>query len=68
MNDIITFINQTFEEFEADSKLKKWEIAELKGTTNGFNVRLDKVDRALDCQESHSRRNCLVIHSIDEEN
>ena len=51
MNDIITFINQTFEEFEADSKLKKWEIAKLKGTTNGFNVRLEKVDSALDCQE-----------------
>lgn len=68
MNDIITFINQTFEEFEADSKLKKWEIAKLKGTTNGFNVRLEKVDRALDCQEWHLRRNCLVIHSIDEEN
>ena len=33
-----------------------------------LNVRLDKVDRALDRQEQYSRRNCLLIHGIDEEN
>ena len=48
MNDTIKFINEKFEEFEADRREKEREIAELKGTINSLNVRLDKADRALD--------------------
>ena len=68
VNDAIKFINKKFEEFEVDRREKEREIAELKSTINSLNVRLDKADRALDCQEQYSRRNCLLIHSIDEEN
>ena len=68
VNGAIKFINENFEEFEADRKKKEQEIAELKSTINSLNVRLDKADRALDCQEQYSRRNCLLIHGIDEEN
>ena len=48
MNDTIKFINERFEEFEADRREKEREIAELKGTINSLKVRLDKADRALD--------------------
>ena len=48
MNDTIKFINEKFEEFEADRREKEREIAELKGTINSLKVRLDKADRALD--------------------
>ena len=48
MNDTIKFINEKFEEFEADRREKEREIAELKGTINSLNVRRDKADRALD--------------------
>ena len=68
MNDAIKFINEKFEEFEADRREKEREIAELKSTIDSLNVRLDKADRALDRQEQYSRRNCLLIHGIDEEN
>ena len=68
VNDAIKFINKKFEEFEADRRQKEQEIAELKSIINSLNVRLDKADRALDCQEQYSRRNCLLIHNIDEEN
>ena len=68
VNGAIKFINENFEEFEADRKKKEQEIAELKSTINSLNVRLDKADRALDCQEQYSRRNCFLIHGIDEEN
>ena len=33
-----------------------------------MNITLDKAGRALDRQEQYSRRNCLLIHGIDEEN
>ena len=68
MNDAIKFINEKFEEFEADRREKEREIAELKSAINSLNVRLDKDDRVLDLQEQYSRRNCLLIHGIDEEN
>ena len=58
VNDAIKFINEKFEEFEADRRGKEREIAELKSTINSLNVRLDKADRALDRQEQYSRRNC----------
>ena len=50
MNDVIKFINEKFEEFEADRREKERKIAELKSTINSLNVRLDKADRALDGQ------------------
>ena len=68
MNDAIKFINEKFEEFEADRREKEREIPELKSIINSLNVRIDKADRVLDRQEQYSRRNCLLIHGIDEEN
>ena len=68
VNDAIKFINEKFEQFEADRTEKEREIAELKSTINSLNVRLGKADRALDRQEQYPRRNCLLIHGIDEEN
>ena len=58
VNDAIKFINKKFEEFEADRRQKEQEIAEVKSIINSLNVRLDKADRALDCQEQYSRKNC----------
>ena len=48
MNDATKFINEKFEEFEADRREKEQEIAELKSAINSLNVKLDKADRALD--------------------
>ena len=59
---------KTLKNLKRIEKKKEQEIAELKSTINSLNVRLDKADRALDCQEQYSRRNCLLIHGIDEEN
>ena len=64
MNDAIKCINEKFEESEADRRKKDQKIINIC-----LNVRLGKVDRALDCEEQYSRReeqysrrNCLVIH------
>ena len=68
MNDAIKFINEKFVEFEADRREKEREIAELKSTINSLNTRLDKANRVLDRQKQYPRRNCLLIHGIEEEN
>ena len=67
MNDAIKFINETFEEFEADRREKERKIAELKIIIDGLNVTLNKAERAFDCQEQYFRRNSLLIHAINEE-
>ena len=67
MNDVIKFITEKIVEVEADRREKEREIAELKSTINGLNVRLDKADRALDCQEQYSKINGLLMQVIDEE-
>ena len=68
VNDATKFFNEKFEEFEADRGEKERGITELKITIKNLNVRVDKADRALDRQEQNSRRNCLLIHGIDEGN
>ena len=68
VNDAIKFMNEKFVEFEADRREKEREIAELKSTINSLNTRLDKADRVLDRQKQYSRRNCLLIHDIEEAN
>ena len=68
VNDAIKFINEKFKEFEADRREKEQELAEIKSTINNLNVRLDKADRDVGRQEQYSRRNCLLIYGINEEN
>ena len=68
VNDVTKFFNEKFEEFEADRGEKERGITELKITIKSLNVRVGKADRALDCQEQNSRRNCLLIHGIEEGN
>ena len=57
-----------------------WELRNVEESNNkkkilyaqihkkGLNITLDNVDRALNCQEQYSKRNCLSIHSISKEN
>ena len=68
VNDAIKFINEKFKEFEADRREEEQELAEIKSTINNLNVRLDKADRDLGRQEQYSRRNCLLIYSMNEVN
>ena len=68
VNDAIKFINEKLEEFEADRREKEQKIVVLKSTRKSLNVCLDKADRTLYRQEQYSRKNCLLIHGIVEEN
>lgn len=61
-------MNKEFEESEVNRKEKVQGIPELKSNINGWNARLDNLDRALEQQEQYSKRNCLLIHIIDKEN
>ena len=66
VSESIKFINEKFEEYEADLKQKEKEIAELKEDLTSLKEKFFQVDRTLDHQEQYSRRNCLLVHGVEE--
>ena len=68
VSESIKFINEKFEEYEADLKQKEKEIAELKEDLTSLKEKFFQVERTLDHQEQYSRRNCLLVHGVEEKN
>ena len=68
VSESIKFINEKFEEYEADLKQKEKEIAELKEDLTSLKETFFQVDKTLDRQEQYSRRNCLLVHGVEEKN
>ena len=65
MNSAITFINKKFAEFEKEIKNNE-EIKSLRKENSYLTKRLEEMDAILDRKEQYSRRNCLLIHGVDE--
>ena len=59
-NELKKFINEKFEEIEADRKEKGSKILEVKNEAKILNEKVETMDRNLECNEQYSRRNCLV--------
>ena len=66
VNEFIKFINEKFEEMEDDRKEKERQISELKNEVKYLNEKVETMDRSLDRHEQYSRRNCLLIHGVKE--
>ena len=47
---------------------KEKEMAELKEDLASVKEKFIEVEKVLDCQEQYSRRNCLLVHGVDENN
>ena len=65
-NESIKFINAKFEEMEADRKEKDRKISELKNELETLNEKVETTDRSLDRHGQYSRRNCLLIDGVTE--
>ena len=59
-------MSEKFNEFEKDHKEKEEIINSLKQEVNGLKERVESLEKASDDHEQYSRRNCLLIHGIDE--
>ena len=51
---------------EAVRKEKERQILELKNEVKYLNEKVETMDRSLDRHEQYSRRNCLLIHGVKE--
>ena len=66
VNESIKFINEKFEKMEAERKEKERQISELKNEVKYLNQKVEPMDMSLDHHEQYSRRNCLLIHDVKE--
>ena len=62
------FINEKFNEFEADRKEKGRRAVERKDDLKSLKEHLSKADKTVDCRKQYSRRNCCLAHGVEEEN
>ena len=51
---------------EKDRKQKERQISELKNEVKTLTEKLETMNRSLDRHEQYSRRNCLLIYGVKE--
>ena len=66
VNESIKFINEKFEEMEADRKEKERPMLELKNEVKTLNENIETMCSGLDHHEQYSGRNCFPILGVKE--
>ena len=56
------------DEFQKERQEQKKVIEKLRGEISSLNAKRDCIAEEVDRQEQYSRRNCLLIYEITEEN
>ena len=60
-------MSDKFDEFEKDRKEKEKIIKGLKQEVSSLKERIEELENIGDDHEQYSRRNCLLLHGIEEE-
>lgn len=60
-------MSDKFDEFEKDRKEKEKIIKGLKQEVSSLKERVEELEKISDDHEQYSRRNCLLLHGIEEE-
>lgn len=62
----VDFMSTHFEKFKEELKRKDEVINSLRGHINKLQKEMNDVEHSVEKQEQYSRRNCLLIHGINE--
>ena len=62
----IKFITDKFDEYEKEREAKNKIIKEVNGKVCALNERSKVLEESIDQQGQYSRRNCLLIHGVEE--
>ena len=68
LNDALDFISNKFHDFERDGLEKENIVKDLKEEVFYLRVKVDDITMKTDRQEQCSRKNCLLIQGIPENN
>ena len=66
LNKSITHFNERIEAYEKEKIEREKQIEDLKEEVHDLKEKLIEVDTTLDRHEQYSRRNCLLLHGIKE--
>ena len=61
-------IYKKFEDYEKERKEKDEEIKNLKADVMNLRIQINEQNHTLDKHEQYSRRNCLLLHGVAENN
>ena len=67
LSEAIDFMTNKFEEYEREWEEKNKTIDTMKRDLVKMNEKIEKLERIVDRQEQYSRRNCLLLHGIAED-
>lgn len=63
----VDFLSTKFDELEQDRIKKEEMISDLQNEVSVLNKKVATLEKQTDDQEQYSRRNCLLLHGIDED-
>ena len=69
LNDVlknVKYINEKFDDFEKYKEEKEQQVKNLQNQVSAMSKKIDEITKTADKQEQYSRRNCLLIHGIEE--
>ena len=66
LTESVEFISARFHKYEADRKKKDEMINSLEEKVLGLAEKIDKLSSLVDRQEQYSRRHCILIHGVKE--
>ena len=67
LTESVKLMSKKFDQFEKDRKEKEKIINSLKQEVNGLKESVKSLEKVSDDHEQYSRRNCLLIHGIEED-
>ena len=63
----INYINEQFTKYEEERKERDQEVKNLKEEISRMSDEMKDLKKGVDRQEQYSRRNCLLVHGVEEE-
>ena len=62
----VQHMSDKFDDFEKDRKAKEEIINNLKEEVSTLKGRVETLEKESDDQEQYSRRNCILVHGLEE--
>ena len=66
LTESVKLISTKFDQYEKDRKEHIETIKNLRKEVNNLSEKLENAEKKIEDQEQYSRRNCLLIHGIEE--
>ena len=66
LTESVKLISTKFDQYEKDRKEHIETIKNLRKEVNNLSEKLENSEKKIEDQEQYSRRNCLLIHGIEE--